>query len=136
MADTEANKGIVARLFGLLSAGETEAALALLAGDATWWLAGDPGKLPVAGTLAKPQVARLFRNITAALEGPIAMTVKHMVAEGDDVAAEVESLGRLKNGRTYSQQYHFRITIRDGAIVGVREYLDTLHVHETWSAPA
>jgi ketosteroid isomerase-like protein len=133
MSDTQANKRITAQLFEHLSAGENDTALAMLSDDSTWWLAGTPGKLPVAGTLNKAQVTKLFRNITGALQGPIAMTVKHMVAEGDDVAAEVESLGHLKNGRTYNQHYHFRFTIRGGKIVAVREYLDTLHVQEVWS---
>ena len=136
MADIQAHKFLATRLFEWLSAGRIDDALGLLADDATWWLAGTPGKLPVAGTLNKPQVAKLFRNITGALEGPIAMTVKHMIAEGDDVAVEVESLGHLKNGRTYNQHYHFRLTMRDGKVAAVREYLDTLHVLETWSVPS
>jgi len=135
MGDINANKRIAAQLFEHLSAGEPDAALAMLSDDATWWLAGTPGKLPVAGTLNKPQVARLFRNITGALERPLAMTVKGMIAEGDGVAVEVESLGHLRNGRTYNQHYHFRITIRQGRIAAVREYLDTLHVQEVWAAP-
>ena len=135
MGDIQANKRIAAQLFERLSAGELDAALAMLSDDATWWLAGTPGKLPVAGTLSKPQVAKLFRNITGALERPIAMTVKGMIAEGDEVAVEVESLGHLRNGRTYNQHYHFRITIREGRIAAVREYLDTLHVQEVWSTP-
>ena len=135
MPDIQANKRIAAQLFGRLSAGELDAALAMLSDDATWWLAGTPGKLPVAGKLNKPQVARLFRNITGALERPIAMTIKGMIAEGEGVAVEVESLGQLRNGRTYNQHYHFRITIREGRIAAVREYLDTLHVQEVWATP-
>ena len=133
MGDIQANKRIAAQLFERLSAGQLDEALAMLCDDATWWLAGTPGKLPVAGTLTKPQVAKLFRNIGGALERPITMTIKGMIAEGDDVAVEVESLGHLKNGRTYNQHYHFRITMRDGKIAAVREYLDTLHVQEVWS---
>ena len=135
MGDIQANKRLAAQLFERLSAGDNDAALAMLTDDATWWLAGTPGKLPVAGTLDKKQVAKLFRNITGALEKPIAMTVKHMIAEGDDVAVEVESLGHLKNGRTYNQEYHFRIGVREGRIAWVREYLDTLHVQSVWFAP-
>jgi ketosteroid isomerase-like protein len=136
MDDIEANKRLVRQMFELLSAGHFDPALALIAEDATWWLAGKPGKLPVCGTLPKQKVAKLFHNITGALEAPLAMTVHSIIAEGDQVAAEVESRGRLKSGRTYHQQYHFRFTIRSGRICAVREYLDTLHVQETWAAPA
>jgi ketosteroid isomerase-like protein len=53
---------------------------------------------------------------------------------GDKVAVEVESYGELKNGRVYKQEYHPLITIRDGRISAVREYLDTQHVFATWFA--
>jgi ketosteroid isomerase-like protein len=35
----------------------------------------------------------------------------------------------------YNNLYHLRLTIRDGKIAAVREYLDTQHVFETWYAP-
>jgi hypothetical protein len=51
------------------------------------------------------------------------------------VALEVESYGKLKNGRIYNQQYHTLMVIRDGKISAVREYLDTQHVFEVWFKP-
>jgi hypothetical protein len=60
------------------------------------------------------------------------MTVKSVVAEGNKVAMEAESYGELRNGRVYNQEYHFLLTIRDGRIAGVKEYLDTQHVDATW----
>jgi uncharacterized protein len=48
------------------------------------------------------------------------------------VALEVESDGELLNGRRYNQQYHFLLTVREGKISAVREYLDTQHVFATW----
>jgi ketosteroid isomerase-like protein len=63
------------------------------------------------------------------------MTVKSSIAEGDKVALEVVSVGELKNGRVYNNEYHFLVTIRDGEISAVREYLDTQHVVATWFQP-
>lgn len=134
MNDTQANKATCARLFERFSAGDVPGVLALMADDASWWLPGKPGQLPVVGTRSKAQIARLFQAMESQLEGPLAMTVKSAIAEGDEVAMEVESLGRLKNGRTYNQEYHFRIVLRDGKISAVREYLDTLHVQAVWFA--
>lgn len=133
--DTHAAKAVASRLFELFSAGDAAGVLDLMTDDATWWLPGKPGQLPVVGTRTKPQIARLFQNMGAALEGPLKMTVKSAIAEGDKVAMEVESLGQLKNGRTYNQEYHFLITVRDGKISAVREYLDTLHVQSVWFTP-
>lgn len=134
MNDTQANKATCARLFERFSAGDVPGVLALMADDASWWLPGKPGQLPVVGTRSKAQIARLFQAMESQLEGPLAMTVKSAIAQGDEVAMEVESLGRLKNGRTYNQEYHFRIVLRDGKISAVREYLDTLHVQAVWFA--
>jgi ketosteroid isomerase-like protein len=54
------------------------------------------------------------------------------VAEGDRVAVEAESYGELRNGRVYAQEYHVLMTIRDGKIAAVREYMDTAHVMAVW----
>jgi hypothetical protein len=68
------------------------------------------------------------------LERGLQMTLKSAIAEGDRVAAEVESQGDLRNGRRYRQQYHFAIEFRDGQICAVREYLDTQHAYDVWLA--
>lgn len=134
MNDTQPNKAVCARLFERFSAGDVPGVLDLMAEDATWWLPGKPGQLPVVGTRTKTQIAKLFHAMESQLEGPLKMTVKSAIAEGDQVAMEVESIGHLKNGRTYNQEYHFRIQLRDGKISVVREYLDTLHVQSVWFA--
>ena len=134
MNDTQANKAVCARLFERFSAGDVPGVLELMTDDATWWLPGKPGQLPVVGTRSKTQIARLFHAMESQLEGPLKMTVKSAIGEGDEVAMEVESLGHLKNGRTYNQEYHFRLQMRDGKISAVREYLDTLHVQAVWFA--
>lgn len=131
-ADSQTNKAIAAALFDRFTAGDLPGVLDMLADDATWWLPGKPGQLPVVGNRNKSQITKLFHSMTAQLEGPLKMTVKSAIAEGEQVAMEVESLGHLKNGRTYNQEYHFRITVRDGKISAVREYLDTLHVQAVW----
>jgi ketosteroid isomerase-like protein len=132
---TDANKAVAARLFERFTAGDLPGVLDLLTEDATWWLPGKPGQLPVVGTRTKAQMARLFQAMLDRLEGPLRMTIKGGIAEGDKVAMEVESLGTLKNGRTYNQEYHMLITVRDGKISAVREYLDTLHVQSVWYQP-
>jgi ketosteroid isomerase-like protein len=133
--DTQANKATARRLFERFSAGDAAGVLELMTDDATWWLPGKQGQLPVTGTRTKAQIARLFQAMADQLEGPLQMTVKGAIAEGDQVAMEVESLGHLKNGRTYNQEYHFLVTLRGGRISAVREYLDTLHVQSVWFKP-
>lgn len=129
------NKQIATDLFARFTASDIDGVLALMADDVTWRLPGKPELLPTAGVYDKERLGRLFRRMVAALEGGLKMTVVGMIAEGDSVAVEVESSGDLKSGREYRQQYHFLITLRDGKIATVREYLDTHHAWDVWIKP-
>jgi uncharacterized protein len=130
--NTELNKKVAAELFARFDAMDLAGALDLLTGDATWWIVGRKADLPAAGEHTKEQIGRLLHNMGRQLKNGLRMTVRGMIAEGDRVAVEVESRGELQNGRVYNNQYHFALTMRDGKIAEVREYLDTQHVHATW----
>jgi hypothetical protein len=134
--DSEASKRVASELFTCFSAGDVAGALGTLADDVTWWIAGKPAAQPAAGEHDKAWIARLFQRMTGQLDGPMRMTVKGLVAEGGKVAVEVEGDGKLRDGRRYQNEYHFLMTVRDGRICAVREYLDTQHVYATWFAPA
>jgi ketosteroid isomerase-like protein len=58
------------------------------------------------------------------------VTPKGLTAEGDRVAAEVESYGETTTGKIYNNLYHFLFEVRDGKIQSVRGYLDTMHAKE------
>jgi ketosteroid isomerase-like protein len=131
----EQNKTLARELFDRFNANDTPGALDTMTADATWWIAGKPEHLPAAGLYTKEQIAQLLNNLAAALQNGLRMTVKSLIADGDKVAVEVESYGELRNGRIYNQEYHFLLTIRDGKISAVREYLDTQHVFAVWFQP-
>lgn len=131
----ESNKELAASLFSRFDANDLSGALDLLHDDATWWIAGKPGQQPAAGEHDKASIGKLLRRMASQLPEGLRMTVKGVLAEGDRVALEVESRGPLRNGRVYEQQYHFLLTIRDGKIASVREYLDTQHVVAVWFQP-
>ncbi|HVF61654.1 MAG TPA: nuclear transport factor 2 family protein [Thermoanaerobaculia bacterium] len=84
----------------------------------------------------KELAAELFARISANdIPGALdTLAVKGLLAEGDKVAVEVEGHGTLRDGRRYDQEYHFVMTLRDGKIAAVREYLDTQQVYATWFA--
>jgi hypothetical protein len=131
----ERNKQIATEFFSRFSANDIEGALDTMADDATWWIAGRRASTPVAGIQSKTRIARIFHRMIEQTTDGLRMTVKGMTAEGDRVALELESYGKLKNGRIYNQEYHTLMVIRDGKISAVREYLDTQHVFEVWFKP-
>jgi ketosteroid isomerase-like protein len=128
----EHNKKLASQFFECFSANDIAGALECMTDDATWWIAGKPELLSAAGDHSKKQIARLFDDMVGQLKNGLKMTVNSMIAEGDKVAAEVQSYGELRNGRVYDQEYHVLVTMREGKIGEVREYLDTQHVYATW----
>jgi ketosteroid isomerase-like protein len=129
----EDNRRVATEFFRCHDAGNPQGALDLLADDCKYWIAGKPGRNASGGRVhGKAEMADIFRRMGEAMTGPLRMTVKHTTAEGDRVAVEATSRGELKNGKVYEQEYHLLMTIRDGRIAAVREYLDTQHVQEIW----
>lgn len=128
----EENKTLASEFFACFSANDIAGALAMMTDDATWWISGKREHLPAAGLHSKEQIAGLFYRMSDQLLNGLKMTVKGLIAEGDKVAVEVESHGELRNGRSYNNEYHLLMTIRDGKISEVKEYLDTQHVFATW----
>lgn len=123
----EANKQLVAAFFAHFKRKEVQQALDKMTPDATWWIAGKPELFPICGLKTKAQIGELLMALVPTTRDGLAITPSGMVAEGDQVAVEAESLGVLHNGRTYNNFYHFLITVRDGKISAVKEYLDTMH---------
>lgn len=123
----EANKQLVADFFAHFKRKDVQGALDLMTADATWWIGGKPALFPICGLKTKAQIGELLNSLVPTTQDGLAITPKSMIAEGNKVACEAESLGVLGNGRTYNNEYHFLIEIRDGGISSVREYLDTMH---------
>jgi ketosteroid isomerase-like protein len=94
--------------------------------DATWWILGKPHLFSGAGTKSKADMERIWGDLFRHMRDGLQMTVIGMVAEGDKVAAEIRSHADLTDGRSYENQYHMLFTLRQGKIVEVKEYADTL----------
>ncbi|PQM26288.1 hypothetical protein CVO77_14605 [Sphingopyxis lindanitolerans] len=131
----EDNKIVVRRLMDRLTAGDTKGAVDLLSDDGRWWVGGKADLFPVAGYKNKTELRALLDDLILPMPNGLSMTIKSMIAEGDRVAAEVESYGEAPNGRLYNNEYHFLIIVRDGLIFEVREYLDTMHGFDVFVRP-
>jgi len=121
------NKALVSEFFRYFSAGDIDAAFTLVSDDVTWWV---PGNLPFSGTKTKTEYLQVVGAIKQGFPDGLQLTVSSMIAEGSKVAAEVKSHGNHANGKTYSNTYHFLITLDKGQIVTVKEYMDTLHLFQ------
>ena len=127
----EANKAVVRQFWEAFSESRFDDALALLDPSATWWVTGNTD---ISGTYSKQQFGELAAGIGEGTDGGIRVTPSVITAEGDRVAMEAESYGRLKNGKIYNNFYHIQHVLRDGKLVAIREYMDTQHVQEVFGA--
>lgn len=50
---------------------------------------------------------------------------EHLIAEGDQVAAEYIAYSKTRSGKPYENRYCLRATVKNGRIVHVRPYTDT-----------
>ncbi len=113
---------VVAEFFKDMGTGGLAAAKRHTAPGFTWWAAG-------AGEI-QDQLDAIGKLLDANLEAPMTMTIHGVTAQGDRVAVEAESYGKLKNGSVYNNKYHFLFILKDGKIAQVKEYNDTKHAGE------
>lgn len=124
----EGNKQHVRRFLAHFRRASVPDLLAAMSEDATWWILGRPDLFPPAGTKSRADMARIWVNLFRHMTNGLEMEVIGMIAEGDKVAAEIGSHADLTDGRVYENQYHMLFTLRQGKIVEVKEYADTLMI--------
>ena len=113
-----------------LIAGDIAAIESSFAPDATWWV---HGRLPMSGT--KRGRAEILEFLLSAgsmyRAGTQELEFGDITAAGDRAVLEwrVRAIGTA-TGKPYDNSYAGVFVIRDGWIVEVREYLDSLHTAE------
>jgi len=125
------NKAIVALFFEVFSSGDVPAFLNAMADGGSWWVSGRLEGM--SGRYDKASFGPLVEGAKAIYKsGSLTITPVSMIAEGDCVAVEATGFAELTDGRTYSPQYHFLVTVREGKVFEVREYMDTEHAKDTF----
>lgn len=97
---------------------------ALMHPQATWWTLGKPHLFAYCGEKSRDEICAYMASPSIFPEG-VETTFGAVTAEGDRVALEAETRGRLPDGRVYTNMYHYLFEFRDGLVFRVREYLDT-----------
>ena len=124
-------KALVADFLDTFSQGDVPGVLARMHDDGTWWVSGSIEGM--SGTYGKQTLGALLEGAKAAYRtGALRITPLSMIAEGNFVAVEAESYAELLTGRIYNNSYHFLFELRDGLILRVREYMDTIHARDTF----
>jgi hypothetical protein len=117
------NVQIVKDAFAAIGRGDMQGLLALSAEGIEWII---PGEWPLAGThRGHAGVADLFQKASEMVE--TSTEPREFVAQGDRVLVVGFSRGRVKaTNRTFEDHWVFAITVRNGKVTNIREYIDTL----------
>jgi ketosteroid isomerase-like protein len=117
------NIQVVKDFFAAMGSGDRQGLLALCADDFEWIIPGQDW--PLAGThRGQAGLEHLLQKASAELE--TSMEPPEFVAQGDRVLAVGFATGKVKaTYRTFEDYFVFAITVRNGKLTNIREYVDT-----------
>jgi len=120
----EENIQIVKDFFAAIGSGDKQGLLALVAEDIEWVIPGEDW--PLAGThRGHAGLAKVLQKASEEVE----MTYPkppEFVAQGDRVLVVGVATGKIKaTNRTFKDEWVFAITVRNGKLANIREYIDT-----------
>jgi len=118
---TKENKEIAIKFFEALSSG-SETYLDFYNDDSIIWTAGNNA---IGGTRTKKEIIDFAQGILAAFPTGITFNITGMTAENERVAVEVSGEAMHASGEAYNNKYHFLLTIKNGKIIELKEYMDT-----------
>ena len=123
MMSIEANVQTVKDFFAALGRGDREGLLALVAEDIEWIIPGEDW--PLAGTRrGHAGLADLLETASKTME--TSTELREFVAQGDRVLVVGFARGKVKaTNKTFEDDWIFAITVRDGRLKSIREYIDT-----------
>jgi ketosteroid isomerase-like protein len=119
----EKNIRTVKDFLAAVGRGDTETLLALVAEDIEWIIPGEDW--PLAGMhRGHAGLADLLETASRSME--MATEPREFVAQGDRVLVVGFARGRIKaTNKTFVDDWIFAITVRDGRLTDIREYVDT-----------
>jgi ketosteroid isomerase-like protein len=120
---TEKNVQTVKDFFAAIGRGDKEGLLALIAEDIQWIIPGEDW--PLAGThRGHAGLADLLQTASKSIE--TSTEPREFVAQGDRVLVVGFAKGKIKaTNKTFEDHFVFAITVRDGKLTNIREYIDT-----------
>jgi ketosteroid isomerase-like protein len=122
--NTQANIQTVKDFFAAIGRADVQGVLALSADDIEWVI---PGEWALAGThRGHAGLTAFFQKASETVETSFPEPPE-FVARGDRVLVVGVANGRIKaTNRTFEDHWVFAITVRQGKVTHIREYIDTL----------
>lgn len=129
------NKALVAQAFESFAQGDARPFLRLMTAEVEWEVVGSAdwgrvyrGKAAVIEELLSPLAAQVEG-------GSVAISATSILADGDRVVVEGQGRATTIRGEPYDNRYCFVLSLADGRIVRVTEYMDSSLVERRLTAP-
>ena len=121
---TQENVQVVKDFFAAMGRGDEPGLLALSAEDIEWIIPGDGW--PLAGThRGHAGLANVLKKASETVETSYPKPPEY-VAQGDRVLVIGLAEGKIKaTNKAFEDHWVFAITVRDGKLTNIREYIDT-----------
>ena len=121
---TENNVRLVKDFFAAMSSGDKQRLLALAAEEIEWIIPGEDW--PLAGThRGYAGLEKLLQKASDTVETSYPEPPE-FVAQGDRVLVVGVATGKIKaTNKTFQDHWVFDITVRNGKLTNIREYIDT-----------
>jgi ketosteroid isomerase-like protein len=120
----EKNVQVVKDFFAAIGSGDKQSVLALVAEDIEWIVPGEDW--PLAGThRGRAGLADVLKKASEEIETTYPKPPE-FVAQGDRVLVVGVATGKIKaTNKTFEDHWVFDITVRNGKVTKIREYIDT-----------
>lgn len=122
---TETNRALIARAFEGLARGDPSNFMPLFDEGIEWRVMGSSAWSKHARGL-EAVTRDLVGPLFARFAGPYLTTAERIIADGDHVAVQAKGDAVTHEGDRYDNDYCFVFTLKDGKIVKVVEYMDTI----------
>jgi uncharacterized protein len=121
---TEENVQTVKNFFAALGSGDKQRLLSLVVKDVEWIIPGEDW--PLAGThRGHAGLAHVLQKASDEVETTYPKPPE-FVAQGDRVLVLGVATGKIKaTNKTFEDHWVFAITVRNGKLTNIREYIDT-----------
>ena len=120
----EKNVQVVKDFFAAIGSGDKQRVLALVAEDIEWIVPGEDW--PLAGThRGHAGLADVLKKASEEIETAYPKPPE-FIAQGDRVLVVGVATGKIKHtNKTFKDDWVFAITVRNGKLTNIREYVDT-----------
>ena len=125
MTDTETNRALITKAFDGLRNGDPSDFMPLFDENIEWRVMGSSAWSKHAKGLANVE-RDLVGPLFARFAGPYLNIPELILADGDHVVVLAKGDAETVEGKRYDNDYCFVFRMKDGRIVEVREYMDTI----------